>query len=539
MLRQSTRVSMETTREFVLRALEEEIMPTDEINIGREGNARKPRDAPKANTTTARGEAAPHAKPTIPPDSAPLGGRPHIWRRRLLLGGVSILVLAAALYYGVPWVELTVNTVSTDDAYVNGHVTFVAARVPGQVVRVLVDDNNRVHKGDLLVQLDKQPYQVLVKEKKAVVATARADLLAAQALARSIEAQARSQRWKLQHAMEDVDNQIALLHAKVAALDSQKAILTRAQDDFDRAKRLVGTAAISQEEFDQRRAALLVAKAKVNEALENVYEFRFRLGLPARPAKGDLTQVPPDLGQTYSTVRQAQADLIQSASQLGVIHSYAETPKQMLEEFRKRAPGGDIDRLFAQLVKETPAVQQAEAKLLQAQSALEQAELNLQYCDVIAEIDGIVTRRDVNPGNNVTAGQSLMTDRSLTEIWIDANFKETQLAELRIGQRVKVEADMYGKRKEFGGRITGFTMGTGQTLALLPPQNATGNFVKIVERLPVRIELTNYNPDTDTLFVGLSCTPYVYYKEPPTGPNAGKLLQPFAALPQAPTETKP
>ena len=107
----------------------------------------------------------------------------------------------------------------------------------------------------------------------------------------------------------------------------------------------------------------------------------------------------------------------------------------------------------------------------------------------------MVTGRNVNPGNNVQAGQSLMAVRSLTEIWIDANFKETQLADLRIGQRVRCEVDMYGSRKEFEGRITGFTMGTGQTLALLPPQNATGNFVKIVQRLPVRIELTDYDPD--------------------------------------------
>jgi membrane fusion protein (multidrug efflux system) len=128
-----------------------------------------------------------------------------------------------------------------------------------------------------------------------------------------------------------------------------------------------------------------------------------------------------------------------------------------------------------------------------------------------------------------------MAIRSLTEIWIDANFKETQLAELRIGQRVRCEVDMYGSHRKYEGRITGFTMGTGQTLSLLPPQNATGNFVKIVQRLPVRVELTDYDPDKAPLFVGLSVVPYVYYKEPPTGPNAGKLLQPLYTLPPGPT----
>ena len=120
-----------------------------------------------------------------------------------------------------------------------------------------------------------------------------------------------------------------------------------------------------------------------------------------------------------------------------------------------------------------------------------------------------------------------MAVRSLAEIWIDANFKETQLADLRIGQPVRCEVDMYGSRREYIGRITGFTMGTGSTLAVLPAQNATGNFVKIVQRLPVRIELTNYDPDKAPLFVGLSVVPYVYFKEPPTGPHAGNVLQPL------------
>ena len=170
----------------------------------------------------------------------------------------------------------------------------------------------------------------------------------------------------------------------------------------------------------------------------------------------------------------------------------------------------------------------------QAQADLVQAQLDLRYTDVVAEIDGVVTGRNVNPGNNVQSGQSLMAVRSLTEIWIDANFKETQLADLRIGQRVRCEVDMYGSRWQYEGRITGFTMGTGETLALLPPQNATGNFVKIVQRLPVRVELTDYDPDKAPLFVGLSVVPYVYYKEPATGPHAGAVLQPRRPRPQCP-----
>ncbi|MGH6840266.1 MAG: efflux RND transporter periplasmic adaptor subunit, partial [Methylocella sp.] len=370
----------------------------------------------------------------------------------------------------------------------NGHVTFVAARVPGQVLRVLVDDNNRVHKGDLLVELDKEPYEVAVAIKKAAVETAKADLDAAKAIVRGIEAKARSQRWKLQHAMEDVENQIALLHAKNAAVDKSKAALKLAEAEFDRTKRLVASAVASREEFDRREAALSVARAEVTQALDDVHQIRVSLGLPAEPENGgDLGLVPPDLDQTFSSVLQAQSDLIQSAAELGRIHSYNQTPKQMLEQFEKLDPQGDIDKTFAQLVPRAPAVKQAEAKLQSAERDLDQAELNLRYCEIIAEIDGVVTRRNVDPGNNVLAGQGLMAIRSLNEIWIDANFKETQLRELRIGQAVDLYVDMYGGRRVFPGRIVGFTMGTGSTLALLPPQNATGNFVKVVQRLPVRI----------------------------------------------------
>jgi membrane fusion protein (multidrug efflux system) len=170
-------------------------------------------------------------------------------------------------------------------------------------------------------------------------------------------------------------------------------------------------------------------------------------------------------------------------------------------------------------------LKQAETALLLAERDLDQAKLNLRYCTVVAEIDGVVTRRNVNPGNNVQVGQSLMAVRSLRDTWVDANFKETQLRNLRIGQHVDLELDMYGGKHTFEGRISGFTMGTGSTLALLPAQNATGNFVKVVQRLPVRIDVINYDPDKLPLFVGLSVTPTVDLRTAASGPNAGKFLQ--------------
>ncbi len=433
------------------------------------------------------------------------------------------------------------NTVSTDDAYVNGHVTFVAPRVAGQVGKVLVDDNYRVKKGDVLVELDPEPYRVQVAIKHAAVEAAQTDLAAAQAEVRGQVAQARANRFKLEHAVEEVDNQIANLHASVATLNSRNATLELAQANLKRAERLLPTKAISQEDYDVQVQSFKVAEADVEQALQGIYAIRASLGLPVKPPQGEnLDQVPPDLDQNFSTVRQALGDLIRSAAQFGYFPtSWTATPKETIAAFYKQDPEGNLNRIYTHLIPLAPAIKQAEAKLQQSQRDLDQAELNLRYCTIVSEIDGVVTGRNVNPGDNVQVGQSLMAVRSVTEIWIDANFKETQLAELRIGLPVRCVVDMYGNRREFEGRITGFTMGTGQTLALLPPENATGNFVKIVQRLPVRIELTNYDPDKAPLFVGLSVVPYVYYKKPPTGPHAGDVLQPFASLPAGPVEPKP
>jgi membrane fusion protein (multidrug efflux system) len=454
-----------------------------------------------------------------------------------LLWVAALAGLAIGGYRMMPAVETAMNTVSTDDAYVNGHVTFVAPRVAGQVSRVLVDDNYRVKKGDLLVQLDKEPYEVRVAIRRAALGAAEADVVAAEAQMRGLEAIGGSQRWQLQSAMEQVNNQIATLRANVATYESRKATLSLAQANLKRGEQLVSTGGMSKEEFDVRGQTVKVDQAAVEQALQQVYAGRVYLGLPPQPANGhDLTEVPPDLEQTFSAVRTALYNLVQTTAQIGLnLVSENVTPRQFLADFRKRDASGDLDRILKELIPNSPAVKQAKAKLLQARADLDQALLDLRYCDIVSEIDGVVTRRNVNPGNNVSVGQSLMAARSLGEIWIDCNFKETQLADLRIGQRVRCEVDMYGSLREYEGRITGFTMGTGQTLALLPPQNATGNYVKIVQRLPVRVELSDYDPDKAPLFVGLSVVPYVYFKERPTGPHAGEVLQPLHQLPQGPT----
>jgi membrane fusion protein, multidrug efflux system len=467
-----------------------------------------------------------------PPEPSPVPQevRKPVPKRKLVVGALGIVVLAVLVVFGIPWVEETLHTVSTDDAYVNGHVTFVAPRVAGQIARVFVDNNNRVRKGDMLAQLDKEPFRIVVSERQAAVDTANADLQSAIAAARGTEAQARSDRWNLQRAVEGVDSQVALLHARVAAVAKSKAALVLAQLQFDRARQLVATNDVPVAEFDQRQAALRTAGAELEQSLAEVYQIRVSLGLAAQPAGGgELDQVPPDLDETFSSVLEAQAELIQSAAKLGVVHSFVQGPKAMLRQFEQL---GDIDRTFAQLTQDAPAVKQAEAKLEAARRALAQAELNLQYCDIPAKIDGVVTSRNVNPGDYVQVGQNLMAIRSLNEIWVDANFKETQLRYLRIGQPVDLHVDMYGGTHVFKGRISGFTEGTGSTLALLPPENATGNFVKVVQRLPVRIDLVDYDADRAPLFIGTSVVPYVHINKPPTGPGAGKYLQTY--VPQSP-----
>jgi membrane fusion protein (multidrug efflux system) len=503
-------------------------------------HAEAPREPASSSASSAGVVSSPASVPALTTSHALVSppalsvAKPSLsWRKWLWLAGGLMAVIVIGVFL-VPWLWTALRTVCTDDAYVNGHVTFVAPRVAGQVLEVLVDDNMRVKRGDILVRLDKEPYQVQVNIKHAAVELAKSNLLAANAQVRAQVAQARANRFKLKHAIEDVNTQMANLRAAVATLNSKKATLELSKANFRRGEKLEPTGGISKEDLDIRRQTVAVDEAAVNQALEQVYAIRAGLGLSKEPAKGEeLTTVPPDLDQNFSTVRQALATLLQSAVQFGYFPTtWDATPKQAIDAFYKQDPKGNLDHIIASIIPNAPVIKQAEAALEQANRDLDQALLNLRYCDVVSEIDGQVTRRNVNPGNNVAVGQNLMAVRSLTEIWIDANFKETQLGYLRIGQLARCEVDMYGSRKEYWGRITGFTMGTGTTLALLPPQNATGNFVKIVQRLPVRIELIDYDPEKSPLFVGLSVEPCVYYKKPPEGPNAGEYLQPILELPK-------
>ena len=415
--------------------------------------------------------------------------------RRWPWSGITIVRLAVLIAAGVMvalfatqwdrWVGLAVRQV-TDDAYVRGDITPLSAHIEGYVRRVPVDDFQRVKEGEVLVEIEDDDY-------RARVAQAEADLYAAKAEARGIEAEARSRRWKLQRAVEDLDNQIALLHARVAALDKSKAVLTLAQIDFSRAKQLLGTPAESRQQYDRAQRALSTADAQVNEALAQVYQARASLGLPAQPSSGeDLGQVPPDLDETFSSVLEAQADLIQSAAQLGVIHSYAQSPKQMLDEFAKQ---GDIDRYFAKLTTEAPAVKQAEAKL-------DLAKINLGYTRITAPAGGEVSERDVRAGQYVHAGSQVITVVP-DNVWVVANYKETQLTHVAIGQRAEIRVDTF-PGIAINAIVDSIAPASGAQFSLLPPDNATGNFTKVVQRIPVKLRISPDNPLAGKLRPGMS-----------------------------------
>ena len=370
-----------------------------------------------------------------PPETGPPS---HLRRKWLLLAG-AVVGLAAGGYFLRPWVVTALNTVSTDDAYVNGHVTFVAPRVAGQVSKVLVDDNYRVKKGDVLVELDTEPYHVQVAIKKAAVEAAETESgrrpgpgarPSGPGPGQSLQARTRHR------GRGQPDRQSARQRGHSQQPEGD---LATGPGQSQAGRESAGpSGAISQgrpgrapRDIQGRGGGRRTSPPGGLRRCGSAWDFR-----PSRRRATTWPKCRPSLDQNFSAVRQALGDLLHSAAQFGYFPtSWTATPKEAIESFYKQDPEGDLNRIYARLIPQAPAIKQAEAKLRQAQRDLDQAELNLRYCDIVSEIDGVVTGRNVNPGNNVQVGQSLMAVRSLTEIWIDANFKETQLANLRIGQR--------------------------------------------------------------------------------------------------------
>jgi membrane fusion protein (multidrug efflux system) len=387
------------------------------------------------------------------------------------------LVLAVAIGIGA-WLWLTRGRESTDDAQVDAHLTPISARVGGTVLRVLVDDNQLVEAGTTLVEIDQRDYQVALDKARAELADAEAAAAAAQSnvpitstttasnvsTAQSSIEQARA---GIDAAQKEVEAARARLTTAQARAREADANATKASRDVERLRGLLAKDEVSQQLFDAasaqadaQRAAADSAKSQVNEA---------------------------EAGARVAESRIAQAKAGESLAQAGL--RAAQTGPEQITAMKARAAS-------------------AEAHVQQAKASVEQAELNLQYTTVKAPVRGIVSRKSVNPGQVVQPMQPLLALVESGDVWITANFKETQLTNMRPGQRAEVDVDAYGKK--FEGHVDSIAAATGARFSLLPPENATGNFVKVVQRVPVKIALNAGQDPEHLLRPGMSVTPTVY-----------------------------
>jgi membrane fusion protein (multidrug efflux system) len=355
---------------------------------------------------------------------------------------------------------------STDDAQVDGHLNPVSARVGGHVLKLLVNDNEYVQAGQPLVQIDPRDYQVLVARAKADYDDAVA---VAKAAGVSVPITSTSTSSQLATANAEVAAAQATLAAAQQQYDAANAQLTQAdannvkvQNDLARYKQLVSKQEISQQQYDQAYAAAQAGAAAVDVA------------------RASAAAAQHQIQAAQSKVVQAQADL-----------QSARTGPQQVRAVRSRAES---------------AAAMVEAK----KAALDQAQLNLQYTTIVAPVNGLVTSRTVEVGQNVQPGQELMRVINLDDIWVTANFKETQLRDMRINQPVTIHADATGK--DYKGHVNSVAGASGSITSLLPPENATGNYVKVVQRVPVKITFDPGETRSHDLRPGMSVEPKVWIR---------------------------
>ncbi len=371
--------------------------------------------------------------------------------RFAMIGG--ILLAAVLLFAGLWWFES--GRESTDDAQVDGHIVPIASRVGGTVLDVPIDSNQRVEKGALLVQIDQRDYRIALQRAQADLADAQAGLEAAQngvpitsttTASQVTSATAGSERARTSTAIaeKDIDAARARLSGAQARLREARANDVRVARDLDRMKQLVAKDEVSRQQYDATVAASEAARAGVEAAQAGVSE-----------AEQGVANAENRRLQAVEAARQAEADL-----------RTAHTAPAQVNVTRARLGS-------------------AEARLKMAQAAVEQAELNLKYTTVLAPVAGIVSRKSVEPGQVVQPGQPVLALVQVDEVWVTANFKETQLRDMRVGQSAKVSVDSTGHT--YAGRVESVAAATGARFSLLPPENATGNFVKVVQRIPVKI----------------------------------------------------
>jgi membrane fusion protein (multidrug efflux system) len=391
--------------------------------------------------------------------------------RRAVIGLAGLVAIGILGWGGWAWYKSS-REVSTDDAYVEGTISPVSAKVSGHVVELLVRDNQAVKAGEVLLRVDPRDYEAKRDQARAAVAVAEANLRAARAEVPLARETTRSQVEETRAALEGsrvgvkssesaVDEARARLESKRAAALAMRAEVTAAQSaqrkavrDLDRMKVLMKNDYVSRREHDDALAALETANANL-EAIER------------------------RLVQTEKEVQQTEAEM---ASRVLA----TEQARQRVAEFR-----GTLARAESQ--QQTVSVKaaelaRAEALLKAVQADLAVAELNLTHTVVRAPTDGVVSKRSVEVGQVVQVGQPLLALVPLHDVWVVANFKETQLTAIRPGQRAEVRVDTY-PGVAFTGTVNSISAGTGSRFSLLPPENATGNWVKVVQRVPVKILL--------------------------------------------------
>jgi membrane fusion protein (multidrug efflux system) len=391
--------------------------------------------------------------------------------RRAVIGLAGLVAIGILGWGGWAWYKSS-REVSTDDAYVEGTISPVSAKVSGHVVELLVRDNQAVKAGEVLLRVDPRDYEAKRDQARAAVAVAEANLRAARAEVPLARETTRSQVEETRAALEGsrvgvkssesaVDEARARLESKRAAALAMRAEVTAAQSaqrkavrDLDRMKVLMKNDYVSRREHDDALAALETANANL-EAIER------------------------RLVQTEKEVQQTEAEM---ASRVLA----TEQARQRVAEFRgtlarAESQQGTVSVKAAELAR-------AEAMLKSAQADLAVAELNLTHTVVRAPTDGVVSKRSVEVGQVVQVGQPLLALVPLHDVWVVANFKETQLTAIRPGQRAEVRVDTY-PGVAFTGTVNSISAGTGSRFSLLPPENATGNWVKVVQRVPVKILL--------------------------------------------------
>jgi membrane fusion protein (multidrug efflux system) len=392
-----------------------------------------------------------------------------------VLAGVALLVAIGA---GIWW-WIASGRESTDDAQVDAHITPIAARVGGTVIKVPVEANQEVEAGAILVEIDKRDYEIAVERARAELADAEAAALAAQAgvpitsttassnevTARGGVEQADVSYLEAQQGVEVARTRLATAQAR---LREAAANASKASRDVERLKPLLAKDEIAQQQFDATVATAAASAAASDSAEAQVKEAE--LGI--RVAESRLAQANVGKQRASAELRTAQ------------------TAPSQIAASRARAAAAD-------------------AKVRQNRAMVKQAELNLEYATVKAPVKGVVSRKSVEMGQVIQAGQPLMTVIPLDRVWVTANFKETQLERMRPGQRVTIEVDAYGGR-EFSGKVESLAAATGSRFSLLPPDNATGNYVKVVQRVPVRIQLDEGQDPEHLLRPGMSVVPTVY-----------------------------